>query len=200
MNAVHCTPETQGASALSRPTATGWAWPGALLGRGRWANRMVRPVVRWLAVLGVAVASYFITSRLLFQSVEVVGQSMKPTLKDSQRYILNRWLYWVRAPQRSDVVVILDPVSGRHSVKRVVGLPGDAVYLKEGSVWVNGRKLEEPYLPPFTRTYPEGSLPEQWLRCSKDQYVVMGDNRKNSSDSRSYGPVRRRDVLGRIFP
>ncbi len=198
MNAARYTQEPPAATAMSRPVRTALAWPSAL--RGQWAGRILRQTLRFLAVAGVAVASYFLTSRLLFQSVQVVGQSMRPTLADSQRYILNRWLYWVRAPRRADVVVILDPASHRESVKRIVGLPGDTLYLKDGSVWVNGRKIEEPYLPPYTHTYPEGSLAEQWVRCGKDQYVVLGDNRKNSSDSRSYGPVSRRDVLGRIFP
>jgi signal peptidase I len=151
-------------------------------------------------VAAVAVASYFFISRFFLQSVQVVGQSMAPTLQDSRRYLLNRWIYYVGAPQRADIVVIRDPANRRLSVKRIITSPGDSLYLKDGSVWVNGQKLQEPYLPARTPTFPEGKLPEQWLRCGKDQYIVLGDNRRNSTDSRSYGPVARRDVLGRIFP
>ncbi|MGA2660338.1 MAG: signal peptidase I, partial [Verrucomicrobiota bacterium] len=111
-----------------------------------------------------------------------------------------RWIYYVRAPQRADIVVIRDPAERRLSVKRIIASPGDSLYLKDGSVCVNGHELREAYLPARTPTFPEGKLPEQWLRCGKDQYIVLGDNRKNSTDSRSYGPVARRDVLGRIFP
>jgi signal peptidase I len=151
-------------------------------------------------VAAVAFASYFLISRFFLQSVEVVGQSMVPTLQDSRRYLLNRWIYYVRAPQRADIVVIRDPADRRLAVKRIIALPGDSVYLKDGSVCLNGHKLQESYLPPHTPTFPEGNLSQQWLRCPKGHYIVLGDNRKNSTDSRSYGPVARRDLLGRIFP
>jgi signal peptidase I len=155
---------------------------------------------RCLAVAAVAVSSYFLISRFFVQSVQVVGQSMAPTLQDSRRYLLNRWIYYVRAPRRADIVVIRDPADKRLAVKRIIALPGDSVYLKDGSVCLNGRKLDESYLPARTPTFPEGTLSQQWLRCAKDQYIVLGDNRKNSADSRSYGPVVRRNLLGRIFP
>ena len=164
------------------------------------ARRTLHRLYQCLALAAIAAASYFFCSRFVLQSVQVAGQSMVPTLRDSERYLLNRWIYYVRPPQRADIVVIRDPAARRLSVKRIVAGPGDSLYLKDGSVCVNGHKLREPYLPPLTPTFPEGGLPEQWLRCGQDQYIVLGDNRQNSADSRSYGPVTRRDVLGRIFP
>jgi len=163
-------------------------------------TRILHHLCQWLALAAVAVLSYFLISRFFLQSVQVVGQSMVPTLQDSRRYLLNRWIYYVRAPRRADIVVIRDPADKRLAVKRIIALPGDSVYLKDGSVCLNGHKLEESYLPPRTPTFPDGNLSQQWLRCAKDQYIVMGDNRKTSTDSRSYGPVVRRDLLGRIFP
>jgi signal peptidase I len=171
-----------------------------LSGRRLHLSRFLRALYQCLALAAVAVASYFLVSRFLLQSVEVIGPSMAPTLQDSRRYLLNRWIYHFRAPQRADIVVIREPASRRLSVKRIIAAPGDSLYLKDGSVCVNGQELREPYLPARTPTFPEGRLPEQWLRCGKDQYIVLGDNRRNSTDSRSYGPVARRDVLGRIFP
>jgi signal peptidase I len=171
-----------------------------LSGRGPRLSRSFRHLCQCLALAAIAAASYFFISRFFLQSVQVVGQSMAPTLQDSGRYLLNRWIYYVRAPQRADIVVIRDPAERRLSVKRIIASPGDSLYLKDGSVCVNGHELREAYLPARTPTFPEGKLPEQWLRCGKDQYIVLGDNRKNSTDSRSYGPVARRDVLGRIFP
>jgi signal peptidase I len=162
-------------------------------------SRLVHHLCRCLAVAAVALASYLLISRFFLQTVQVVGQSMVPTLQDSRRYLLNRWIYYVRAPRRADIVVLRDPADNRLAVKRIIALPGDWVYLKDGSVCLNGRKLKEPYLPPRTPTFPEGSLPQQWLRCAKDHYIVLGDNRNNSTDSRSYGPVARQDLLGRIF-
>lgn len=129
----------------------------------------------------------------------VVGQSMVPTLADSNRYLLNRWIYHVRAPQRSDIVVIRDPLDNGFSVKRVVAASGDSVYLKEGSVYINGRKLQEPYLPSGTRTFTLSRASEQLFKCGQNQYFVLGDNRPNSVDSRMYGPIPKQNILGLVI-
>ena len=94
----------------------------------------------------MAVASYFVISHFILQSVKVVGRSMVPTLYDSQHYLLNRWVYYVRPPRQSDIVVLRDPSDNGYSVKRVIAAPGDSIYLKGGAVYVNGRKLKEAYL------------------------------------------------------
>ena len=104
--------------------------------------------------------SYFIVSHFFFQSVRVVGRSMLPTLRDSQQYLLNRWVYHVRPPQRADVVVIRDPVDNGYSVKRIIGVAGDSIYLKNGDVYVNGKKLNEPYVSPSMPTYAFGKASE----------------------------------------
>ena len=147
---------------------------------------------------GLGVLSYLIVSHFFFQSVKVVGRSMVPTLRDSQQYLLNRWAYYVRDPQRADVVVIRDPTDNGYSVKRIIGVAGDSIYLKNGVVYVNGQKLKEPYLPANVPTYAFGKSQEQLIVCGKDQYFVLGDNRMNSADSRTYGPVSRRSILGLI--
>src|SRR5262249_35698939 len=141
-------------------------------------------VYQCLAVAALALASYFVISHFVLQSVEVVGVSMLPTLTDSQKYLLNRWIYFVRAPRRNDIVVIRDPVDNGFSVKRIIAAAGDTISLRHGKVYVNGRKLDEPYLAPGMPTFPYSSLNEQDIRCGKDQYFVLGDNRKNSADSR----------------
>ena len=72
------------------------------------------------------------------------------------------------------------------------------VFLKDGAVYVNGTKLNEPYLPYATPTYACGAVQEQLIMCGKDQYFLLGDNRMNSADSRVYGPVPRQNILGMI--
>jgi len=184
------------------------AEPELLSARGALARPVGAPgnrIATWLRQLGnlavmaaLAFLSYYIISHFFFQSVRVVGRSMVPTLNDSQQYLLNRWIYHVRAPQRLDVVVIRDPADNGFSVKRIIGVSGDSIYLKGGAVYLNGRILNEPYLSKNTPTYPLGTSPEKFIICGKDQYFLLGDNRMNSADSRSYGPVSRNRILGLI--
>ena len=150
-------------------------------------------------LIGVlTLASYFLISHFLVESVRVVGESMHPTLENAQRYLLNRWVLHLRAPHRGEIVVIRDPLDNGLSVKRVVAVSGDQVHIKEGAIYINGRRLSEPYLQPGTPTFAGPYLDEQQFRCQADQFFVLGDNRNNSVDSRAYGPVSRRAILGLI--
>ena len=160
---------------------------------------VLRQGFQCLAVLVLAAACYLLISRFLLQSVSVVGRSMVPTLYDSQYFLLNRWIYGVRSPQRSDIVVLRDPSDNGFSVKRIVATPGDSIYLKEGDVYLNGCKLSESYLIPGTPTFTESKYRGQLILCGKGQYFLLGDNRQNSIDSRMYGPVPRANILGPII-
>lgn len=141
--------------------------------------------------------SYHLVSRYVIAAVVIKGRSMMPTLNDGERYLLNRWVLNFRSPQPGDVVVLRDPGHDDLAVKRIVAGPSDRVSFHDGAVYVNGRKLNETYLPPHTRT----SAPEpKWrnVTVGKDSFFVMGDNRANSEDSRFYGTVHRDRILGVI--
>ena len=170
--------------------------------RARKARTPVQSILRqcWqcLVVGTMAAACYFVISHFLLQSVKVVGRSMVPTLYDSEHYLLNRWIYYVRSPRQSDIVVLRDPNDNGYSVKRVIAAPGDSIYLKDGNVYVNGCKLHEAYLAPGTPTFTDSKYRDQLILCGKDQFFLLGDNRQNSIDSRCYGPVPRRNILGPI--
>lgn len=165
-------------------------------GRGR---SLVRQFSQAMALLACALTSYYLISHFLVQSVRVVGMSMVPTLRDSQFYLLNRWVLHVRAPHRSEIVVLRDPLDGGFAVKRVVAVAGDSVFVNDGYIYLNGARLDEPYLPEGTLTFPSSNARSQLFKCRPDQYFVLGDNRGNSLDSRTYGPVSRRDILGLII-
>jgi signal peptidase I len=154
---------------------------------------------QWATILVLAAACYFFISHFLLQSVRVVGISMVPTLQDSQRYLLNRWVLFLRAPRRDDIVVLRDPSDHGYSVKRIVAVAGDSVRLENGHVYVNGQQLEEPYLAPGTSTFPSPTNERQTFTCSKNGFFVLGDNRPRSIDSRVYGPVPRGNILGLII-
>jgi signal peptidase I len=174
--------------------------PKQELGKTRSRSRgFIHQVFQGVCVIALAFASYFVISQFFLQSVKVVGLSMSPTLGDSQRYLLNRWVYHLRSPARSDVVVIEDPADHGFSVKRVIAVEGDTVYFKDGHVYVNGKELREPYLARGTRTFSTSSQKDALFKCGKDQFFVLGDNRLNSVDSRAYGPVPRNYILGQII-
>jgi signal peptidase I len=157
----------------------------------------------------------FLLVRAVVQNFKVEGHSMEPTLYDGQYLLINKALYWqldlkpvanlwpalvtsedstvnlFRAPSRGDVVVFKAPQSPeRDFIKRIIGLPGERVEIRNGKVFVNGRALAEPYIkdPPLYEmpllVVPEGS------------YFVLGDHRNNSSDSHVWGVVPRDNIVG----
>jgi len=162
----------------------------------RLPGRFLRAAWQGLVLLALSFACYYLISNYLLQSVRVVGSSMVPTLANSDSYLLNRWIYLVRDPRVSEVVVLKDPMDGGFSVKRVVAVPGDKVLIKGGKIFLNGAELHEAYLPPSTLTFTEHK--EVSFVCSGSQFFVLGDNRNNSVDSRAYGPVPRKNILGMI--
>jgi signal peptidase I len=182
-----------------KPLPVGPDYAPAKAGANKPHVPLLRQLAQFLVVSALAFASYFLISHYVLQSVKVVGRSMVPTLYDSQQYLLNRWIYHFHAPRPGDIVVLRDPSDNGFSVKRVIGKPGDSIYLKDGWVYLNGWKLSEPYLLPGTQTFTDWKYRDQLIHCGQDQYFVLGDNRPNSIDSRTYGPVPRRNILGPLM-
>jgi signal peptidase I len=154
--------------------------------------------IAFVAVL--ASLCYLLISHFFFQSVEVIGTSMVPTLRDSDHYFLNRLAYRTHAPMPGDIVVVKDPTDGTVIVKRIIATPGQSVYFRNGFVFVNGKKLSEPYLAAGTATFGNSNsrFGQELVFCGKNQYYILGDNRGNSMDSRVYGPVLRENILGSV--
>jgi signal peptidase I len=130
----------------------------------------------------------------LYQPVRVEGTSMLPRLEDHDRLFINKFVYHIESIQRGDVVVFHYPRDPEKSyIKRVIGLPGDRIWIDRGSVWLNGIPLRETYVPERyrdSRSMAEMVIPD-------DTYFMMGDHRSISSDSREFGPVERDLVYGK---
>ncbi|KKU91231.1 MAG: Signal peptidase I [Microgenomates group bacterium GW2011_GWA1_48_10] len=148
-----------------------------------------------------ALAIFVVAYLGLFQTAEVVGASSYPTLKNGERYVVDKISYRFNAPQRGDFVVIRSPRNPNVDfIKRVVGLPGETIRISAGKVYINGSLLPEPYLSKGDATEPESFLGEnEDFVIPENHLFIMGDNRANSSDSRDFGPVTQSDIIGKFI-
>jgi len=133
----------------------------------------------WVVSILIAVVLAFFIRYFIVELYMVEGPSMRPTLANGERLVVNKFLYRFRAPERGEIIVFRYPRDpSRDFIKRVIAVPGDTVEIKEGRVFVNGQLLNENYILEKTRgSYPLSTVPEGHV-------FVMGDNRNNSEDSR----------------
>jgi signal peptidase I len=148
----------------------------------------------WTRDLAVALGFALVIIIFLYQPVKVEGTSMAPLLSDQERIFINKFVYHFEPIDRGDVVVFWYPLDRSKSfIKRVIGLPGDTVEIRDGRLYLNGNEMAEPYVP---ASYLDGaSYAARTL--SSDEYFVMGDHRDSSNDSRMFGPVERQYIYGK---
>jgi signal peptidase I len=148
----------------------------------------------WIQDLAVAVGLALIIILFVYQPVKVEGTSMAPLLRDQERIFINKFVYHFEPVERGEVVVFWYPLDRTKSfIKRIVGLPGETLEIRRGLLFVNGRLLNEPYVP---ASYFDGSSYGP-VQIPATEYFVMGDHRDSSNDSRMFGPVPRECIYGK---
>lgn len=134
------------------------------------------------------------------QPHKISGSAMAPNYVDGQYYLTNKFAYMSGNPKRGEVVVFQNPKNeSQDFFKRIVGLPGEEMKIQDCKVYINGQPLNEPYLSPDTCTRGDESLLENTpITIPADNYVMLGDNRDHSSDSRAWGFVPKENIIGRM--
>ena len=158
------------------------------------AHSLRKEIRVWTRDLLIAIGLALVIIVFLYQPVKVEGTSMAPLLSDQERIFINKFVYRFEPIERGDVVVFWYPLGRTKSfIKRVVGLPGESVEIRQGVVYVNGKAVSEPYVPPQYEDVSDFGP----VRVPKDSFFVMGDHRISSNDSRVFGPVSSRYIYGR---
>ena len=172
-----------------------------------------RTAADWVITIVVAVGAVLAIKQWVVNPYRIPSSSMEPTLhcaepadgcqsRFSDRVLANRFIYHLRDPERGDIVVFETPPAARERcgaggtfVKRLIGLPGEVISERKGTVYIDGKPLKEPYLKPDQRD-------QQDYRAQKiatGHYFMMGDNRTQSCDSRVWGAVPRDNLIGEVF-
>jgi signal peptidase I len=172
----------------------------------------LRLAVDWVVTVGIAVGVVLGLKAWIVNPYRIPSSSMEPTLHcaapapgcvadRSDRVLANRFIYRLREPRRGDLVVFETPLKARELcgaggvfVKRLIGLPGEVVSERDGMIFIDGRRLEEPYVRPERRDAESGG----W-KVPANAYFMMGDNRAQSCDSRRWGAVKREALIGPVF-
>jgi signal peptidase I len=167
--------------------------------RVRKKRHATRNAIEWVAIVAGALIVALLVKTFLIQAFYIPSLSMYSTLDKGDRVLVNKLSYHLHDVHRGDIVVFERPKNVpdtgiKDLIKRVVGLPGETIESKDGDVYIDGKKLKEPYLDPGVRTV---NLDRR--KIGSDEVFVMGDNRTNSEDSRIFGPIDEDLLVGRAF-
>ena len=160
---------------------------------------MVKTIIEWSLSILAAVVLVFVIKTFFFDTYRVDGSSMNETFQDGDRVVVNKFMNNFSDYTNGDVIVFNATEEDLH-IKRIIGKPGDKVQVEDSVIYINGDAYEEPYID-----HPFGTRVNEYLVSDLDgeaipdgQYIVLGDNRTNSQDSRHYGLVDRASIIGEV--
>jgi signal peptidase I len=198
-----------GATALVAHDVVGGDDPVGTLDDQRGKGGGYRWVIEWAVILMAVLLCTVLLRTYVIQSFYIPSPSMVPTLAVGDRIMVNKLSYDLHPVHRGDIVVFKRPPLEQQDfpdlVKRVIGMPGEDISTRNGHVYINGKLLAEPWLPPGPQSYT-GALPDDQhpqynmpgpVHIPAGEYFVMGDNRTDSEDSRFFGPIPKSLIVGR---
>ncbi|HAX52205.1 signal peptidase I [Muricomes intestini] len=160
---------------------------------------IIRELFGWIVYILIIIGLTYLIITFVGQRTRVSGSSMETTLSDGDNLIVDKISYRFREPKRFEIIVFpYQYKENTYYIKRIIGMPGETVQVKEGKVYINGQDLDEHY---GNEDMIAPGIAEEPILLGNDEYFVLGDNRNHSADSRdeSVGVLHRKDLLGRAW-
>lgn len=163
-------------------------------------GRLIREIIIWAVELLLVIGAAYFIVHYAVEKTTVAGESMEPILSSGDEIIINKFAYRFTDPKRFDIIVFKQ--NGKehsfYNIKRIIGLPGETVSIRDGYVYINNKPLKEKMNAPVMAT---AGVAEEELKLDDNEFFVLGDNRNNSEDSRftSLGNVVKEDIIGKAW-
>lgn len=160
-------------------------------------NALMRTIIRLFVYLAVVIsAAWFFVYAFMNQAI-VTGNSMSPVLEAEDMCLVNKLSYDIGNPKRFDIVVFNRQDTGKQNIKRIIAMPGETIQILDGSIFINGEELQNPY----TSYISLPGIADNTIELSEDEYFVIGDNADSSEDSRfaNIGNVKRNAISGKLW-
>lgn len=164
-------------------------------------SKIIKGTVELIKTIAIVLIIAFLIKSYLIQTFIVEGTSMEPNFHTGEYLLVDKISYRLSKPKRGQIIVFIarkdDP--SKDYIKRIIGLPGDSVKVNNLGTFINNQKLAEPYLRNDSNQDPMIESGQTNITLSDNEYFVLGDNRLNSRDSRTIGPIKSYDIIGRTF-